>query len=493
MMKPALKKNILIAVLCVLAVSVLAAALLLGGSNAQNPRQAVSDDGNIPASDTPSPAETSGTAAPSETEEVQYSPGKITRIYVYTTDRMLDTFVERYGEEHWDFDYRVLATTDQTTLYADDVFRLVKDNLINNTEPMDLFCVPVAYAPLFTHGELSQYVCTYEELGIDVDALLEKMDIPQHIINAGTNRDGKLVALPVDSEVNVFMYRRSVAKEVFGTDDPDKIAEIIGGGTESWDKFLEAAKTLKEHGYYIAPGCDDLSFLVDWSCPVSELLDVNPRINPKWEAFMDVAKSLYDEGCIKDTERWSEAWFQDMKGKGDKFFGIVAPVSLSDFLDENNETYGDWAICLPPFQTQAKFFTGIMVSKHAPNKDLIKPLIEWMTLDSSPNGLQYRLANGTFFESGKVNVISKAVLKANENISDFLGGQDLNPIICEAMDRLDALHDASDPGNYVNHDYISSIFMDETRAYVKGEKDKETAIADFLSRVRERWIESSVR
>mgnify|MGYP001346300247 CR=1 FL=1 len=80
------------------------------------------------------PAETSGTAAPSETEEVQYSPGKITRIYVYTTDRMLDTFVERYGEEHWDFDYRVLATTDQTTLYADDVFRLVKDNLINNTE-----------------------------------------------------------------------------------------------------------------------------------------------------------------------------------------------------------------------------------------------------------------------------------------------------------------------------------------------------------------------
>jgi len=126
MMKPALKKNILIAVLCVLAVSVLAAALLLGGSNAQNPRQAVSDDGNIPASDTPSPAETSGTAAPSETEEVQYSPGKITRIYVYTTDRTLDTFVERYGEEHWDFDYRVLATTDQTTLYADDVFRLVK-------------------------------------------------------------------------------------------------------------------------------------------------------------------------------------------------------------------------------------------------------------------------------------------------------------------------------------------------------------------------------
>lgn len=490
-LKPATKK--LVMVFCFLIAFILSAILFYRFAVGSGPKQDVSLDSPAPASQPLSAGGENGEEEPSQTEEVQYSPVKTTRFYVYTTDRLLDRLVERYAEENWDFDHRVLATTDELIYSAADVFRLVRDNLKNNTAPMDLFCVPARYLPLFTQGELSQYVCTYEELGIDVDALLEKADIPRHIIDAGTNRDGKLVALPVEVDVAVFMYRRSVAREVFGTDDPEKISEIIGRNTESWDKFMEAARVLKEHGYYIVPGCDDLSLLVEWYYPVSELLDVTPRIKPEWETFMDAAKLLYDDGCIKDTRGWSEAWYQDMEGEGDKFFGIVTTASMSESLAmmlEDSKTYGDWAICLPPFQKKVSFSTGIMVSKHAPNKDLIKPLIEWFTLDVSPNGLQYQLANGTFFEGkySKSSVISKAILKATENRCDFLGGQDINPVICEALDRLDVLHDLSESRQYVNDVDISGLFMDETRAYVTGKKDKETAIADFLRGVREELV-----
>ena len=50
-----------------------------------------------------------------------------------------------------------------------------------------------------------------------------------------------------------FIYRRSIAKEVWGTDEPSRVQRIIGGGTESWDDFWEAAEKVKQHGY-IAEG-----------------------------------------------------------------------------------------------------------------------------------------------------------------------------------------------------------------------------------------------
>src|SRR5690554_7673067 len=60
-------------------------------------------------------------------------------------------------------------------------------------------------------------------------------------------------------------------------------------------------------------------------------------------------------------------------------------------------------------------YSGVFVSKHTENKELIKPLIEWITLDSSKTGLQYRLANGTFNDCYNYPVVSRAILKESFN------------------------------------------------------------------------------
>lgn len=49
----------------------------------------------------------------------------------------------------------------------------------------------------------------------------------------------------------MFVYRLSVAKAVWGTDDPDFIKAKIGGGTGSWENYLSAAEELKKKGYAI--------------------------------------------------------------------------------------------------------------------------------------------------------------------------------------------------------------------------------------------------
>lgn len=483
-MKLTLRKTTLIIVLCIF----IAGALLHGCNTGSVPQKDPSEPETTLAEDP------NRTEEPEEPEEIQYSPGKTTRIRVYTTFRELDDIIEKYAEEHWDFDHLVLAYTDELVYSFIDIVNIAADNLKNKTEPMDLFCVPMAYASQFTKGELSQYVCTYEELGIDVDALLDKMDIPRYIVEAGSNRDGKIVALPVLSSANVFMYRRSVAREVWGTDDPDTISEIIGGGSQSWDKLLEAAQTLKEHGYYIVPGCSDLSYLIDTGCTVSELMDENFRPDPQWEKFMDVSKQLYNDGCIKDTKAWSDDWINIIKGEGDKVFGLFTTTDYCHFLDifNNENAYGDWAICLPPFQIRTDLYSGIMVSKHAENKELIKSLIEWIALDSSENGLQYRLANGTLFEGYNYPVISRDILKETHNSCGIIDDQNMNPIICRSLDILDALSILSVDSKEASYDFVFSIFLDETQAYIRGEKDKETAIADFIEGAREYWKKNPV-
>lgn len=485
----AMNKLIIIA-FCVILVVVISAILIFNHDSGTGSQDQISGLNPIPAINTPLAVETDGGQEPAETEKPQPTPRGTVRIRAYTTFRELGNIIKKYAEEHWDFDCIVLDYTDAMVYSFLDIVEMAGENLKNNTEPMELFCVPASYMSLFTKGEFSQYVMPYEELGIDVEAAFKKMDIPQYIIDAGTNRDGKIVALPVYSSANVFMYRRSVAREVFGTDDPDRIAKIIGGGTQSWDKFLEAAQTLNEHGYYIAPGCSDLSYLIDTYCPVSDLLAENFRINPRWDEFMDISKLLYDNGCIKDTDTWSDQWYSDLQGEGDKVFGLVTTTDYCWLLDSWDfrfeKTYGDWAICLPPFQNPADPYSGIFVSRHAENKDLIKPLIEWITLDSSETGLQYRLANGTLFEGYNLSVISRNILKASDNNCGMLDGQDMNSVIYESLNKLDAI---SPPVAYedVRYDFIFMEFINAAKAYAKGEKDKETAIADFTESARKKW------
>jgi len=496
-MKTNMKRAILITGLCFLvAVAIVCAYLILDRNTGTSPgNEALNEDPASP-SQTPLAEETDVAQEPAVTDEPQPAPEDKVYIRVYTTYRELGRAIEKYARENWDFDFEVQTWDDAIYYGYNDIVNMVDDNLKNNAEPMEVFCVPAAYAARYVRGEYSRYVCTYEELGIDVDALLEKMDIPQYIIDAGTNRDGKIVALPVLSDASVFMYRRSVAREVFGTDDPDKISEIIGGGTKSWDKFLEAAETLRKHGYYIVSGPGDLFYQIDDKCFVSELLSEDFRMKPEWEKFIDIAKLLYDKGYIKDTELWSEQWFKDTRGKGDKVFGTFTVTEYwyddQGLKNSYGDIFGDWAICLPPFQVRTELYSGIMVSKNAANKELLKPIIEWLTLDSSETGFQYRLANGKIFDGQRFSVISRNVLKKTENIVGLLGNQDVNPIILNALNRLDELYVPDPRPEDEGYIIIYWNFMNEIYSYIRGEKDKETAISDFMEGLRRRLDENGL-
>ncbi len=427
-------------------------------------------------------------------ETYYYDPSINTALNIYSMDVELVGIVKKYAESHPEFKYKIHSvqgsTIDDNNFLSQVVDALEK----GDGNSIDIYSVPSIYAKEFVAGKYAGYASTYQELGINVDTALKKADIPQFAIDAGTNPDGNIIALPYETSVYAFMYRRSIAKKVWGTDDPDKIAEIIGTDSDNWSKFVEAAKTLKKHGYYIMPGCYGFwPLFTDGIDAYNQTLNGNKTIYPKWEEFLDISKLLFDNGCIKDTDPFTEQWYQDLNGKGDKpVFGLVltenqlAHLSNASYLQN---TAGDWAICLTTrVNTIDGIHSGIMVNRNSQHKDNIAPLIEWMTLDCSETGLQYRLANDTLYRDGGVvddlyeaygnkrAVISGTIMKNTINTVDFLGGENINSIIYNTMKQ-------SHRNKYQFYTSLDSSadseWLNIVRAYLKENKSKDAAIAEF--------------
>jgi len=179
-----------------------------------------------------------------------------------------------------------------------------------------------------------------------------------------------------------------------------------------------------------------------------------------------------------------------MKGVGEKevlgFFGpawlinyTIAPNCGDDEATAEREgTYGDWAVCEPPIG----FFWGgtwVLANKDTDKAEVVGDIIEWITLDTSEEGLQYKWANGTLNGEGgtKDSVASGTVMAKSNGDLEFLGGQNMFDVFVPANAYANGK-------NLTQYDEtINTYWRDQVRAYTAGEKSREQAIADFKQMV----------
>lgn len=414
--------------------------------------------------------------------EVTNDPNvKVINLWSFTDE--VPKMLEKYKELHPDFPYEIKTTIIATT---DGAYQPALDQALmgGGADAPDIFCAEAAFVLKYTQGEASQYAASYKDLGIDVDKLLGESEIAQYTVDIGTNPDGNLVGLGYQATGGAFIYRRSLAKDVWGTDDPAVVKEKIGPG---WDKFFEAAADLKAKGYGIVSGDGDMWHAVENSSEKGWIVDGKLTIDPKREAFLDYSKQLMDNDYHNDTRDWNDAWFADMKDAGaKKTFGFFGPAWLINYVMAGNSggtqpgegTYGDWAVCEPP----VGFFWGgtwVLANKDTKVAKAVGEIIEWITLDSSDTGLQYYWANGTLNGEGgtKDTVASGAVMKKSDGTLDFLGGQNMFDVFVPAGEFANGK-------NLTQYDEtINNYWRDQVREYTAGNKSREQAIADFKQNV----------
>lgn len=405
-------------------------------------------------------------------------------INVYSPTDEVPRIIMKYMELHPEIDYKVNMFTFAT---ADMAFQVALDHALaaGGSDAPDIYSLEIAQALKYSQGEQAHYASPYKDLGIDVDTLAKDADIAQYSLDIGTNPEGEIVGLGYQGTGGAFIYRRSIAKSVWGTDDPAIIGYIIGPG---WDRFFEAAADLKAQGYGIVSGDGDIWHSIENSADKPWIVDGKLHIDPKREAFLDYAKLLQDNGFSNNTRDWSDEWFADMKGTGQKeIFGFFGPSWLINYVMLSNcggekpgeGTYGDWAVCEPP---AAFFWSGnwIFANKNSKHKEVIGDILEWITLDSSETGLQHSWANGTYDVNNPVldTVTSGTVMKKATGTLDFLGNQKNMYVV------FDIAAKQAKGNNKTQYDeMINSYWREQVREYTAGSKSREQAINDFKKAV----------
>lgn len=429
-----------------------------GGNDTQAVEPATGDDTTEPA---PAPAE----------------GDVVLNVWAFTDE--VPNMVQKYIDLHPDCGFTMNATIIATT---EGAYQPALDQALaaGGADQPDIYAAEAAFVLKYCQGDAYQYAMPYADLGIDVDAALKAADIAQYTVDIGTNPEGQLVGLGYQATGGAFIYRSSIANDVWGTDDPATVAEKIGPG---WDKFFEAASELKAKGYAICSGDGDMWHAVENSSDQGWIVDGKLVIDPKREEFLDLSKELKDKGYSNETTDWGDAWFADMKGEGAQgVLGFFGPAWLINYTLGDNcggtqpgeGTYGDWRVCNPP----VGFFWGgtwVLANKNTEKVDACKQIIEWITLDCTENGLQYMWANGTFNGEGgtKDCVGSGTVMAMSNGELDFLGGQNMFDVFVPA-------NQFANGKNLTQYDEtINAFWRDKVNQYTAGNMTRDEAIAAF--------------
>ena len=165
---------------------------------------------------------------------------KVINVYSFTDE--VPKMLQKYVDTHPDFGYTINPTIIATT---DGLYQPALDQALaaGGKDAPDMYCCEGAFVLKYTQGDMSTYAAKYADLGIDVAAETKAADIAQYTIDIGTRTsDQALVGLGYQATGGAFIYRRSLAIDTWGTDDPAVIKTKIGPG---WDQFFTAAAELK--------------------------------------------------------------------------------------------------------------------------------------------------------------------------------------------------------------------------------------------------------
>ncbi|MDD3416651.1 MAG: ABC transporter substrate-binding protein [Lachnospiraceae bacterium] len=274
------------------------------------------------------------------------------------------------------------------------------------------------------------------------------------------------------------VYRRDIAKDVFGTDDPVAVGEKV----KDWDTMKATADELKAKGYFTFASYADTfrlygnSIEESWVSPGETTLKVDPQIM-NW---VNNSKEWLDAGYLNATVKgqWNDDWNKSM-GSQSNVFAFLLPAWGIDFVLNPNwdGDAGTWAVTNPPQEynwggSYIHAATGTDNMKHA--KDII------LALTANKDNLLKISKDYADFTNTKSGMQEAAKDDANFS-SEFLGGQNPFLYFAPVAENIKiAPLSAYDQGCV---ELIQSSFSDYLQGKVTFDKAKE----NFETAIKERY------
>ena len=320
----------------------------------------------------------------------------------------------------------------------------------------------------------------------NVDEIKDKY-VP-YVFDLGKDKDGNVRALSWQTTPGGIYYKRSIAKEVLGTDDPTEVGNMMN----SMDNVFKVAEKMKEKGYSMFPDEGSIRWFSQGDNPQPWVNDKNElQLTDEKIEYMDSAKKLRENNYTALAAEWSPSWFEAMdkpikmkengKEKETQVFSYVLPTwGLHSVLKTNvKETAGDWAVTSGP----SPYFWGgtwLGVYNKSENKELAYKFVKMMTQDDE-------FLTDWAKETGDVLSYLPVTNKIKDDFSDeFLGGQNNYQFFLEQAKEIE-------PGIVTKYDQqLDTFYGNAVQQYVDGKKSKDDAIKEFYKKVQNAYPDIKV-
>lgn len=300
--------------------------------------------------DTTTPADTTDTADTDDTEEPAEpaaEEGKVFNIYAWNEE--FKGFFEKYYQVPEGITVNWIITPSTDGAYQDKLDEaLLNQANASADDKVDLFLAEADYILKYTNTDLTQDVTA---LGVT-----DFSNTYEYTVQAASDANGVVKGVSFQCCPSALIYRRSIAKDVLGTDDPAEVQELLS----DWDKFNAVAADAKAKGYYMTAS-ESETYRVFSNNVTSPWVDENNnlQIDANIRAWMDQAKEFSDKEYTLTCDIWSDECNAQMfaDGKTMCYFGPAwyFNFSMGNAQDPEKGCYGDWAICEGP---QAHFWGG---------------------------------------------------------------------------------------------------------------------------------------
>ena len=142
-------------------------------------------------------------------------------------------------------------------------------------------------------------------------------------------------------------YRRSLARELFGTDDPNEISKLFKD-TDSIVKVARQINELSNGEIKMIGSFDQLRPIYENSMSDPSVKDGVINIDPMLIEYFETAKILYDEDLDQKTKS-DNPNFSALMAEGKIFCLISATWALNyQLMPVYPDTEGDWGLASPP-------------------------------------------------------------------------------------------------------------------------------------------------
>lgn len=325
-------------------------------------------------------------------------------------------------------------------------------------EDVDLFVAEADWILKYINMDIA---APLSSLGIEESAFADAFP---YTVAIGKDDNGVLKGASWQAAAGGYVYRTDLAEQYLNITSPADMQAKIG----DWDGFMAAAAEVKE----ASGGKTSMTATIGGMWQVfaanrnEPWVKDNKLVLDNAAEFVDMAKTMSDEGYVTGVSQWTDAWYQI--GQDDTTFGYF----YSTWCLTNSEggqlyqaeggpegaTYGKYNICVGP----TNYFWGgswLVPSTKCNNKTIAADFVNFFTTNAST--MQgYAEVSGDFVNN---KVAMQAIVDAGTNQNALLGGQDQFSVLIDAaqginMEGLITPYDAT----------VKTDFIDSVNNYIAG-------------------------